>query len=370
MKGPEVSTFADIDALRREIRQITDDWHRAGKYTPRSDNWLRGYSLEFSAQLAAAKLIGISWPAQYGGRGLSAVHRLAAAEELLRAGAPVAAHWVGDRQIGPALLRHGTDQLKNDILPGVASSEYRFCLGMSEPTAGSDLASVSTHAVAVAGGFLVNGRKTWTSGAHHATHIYLLARTDRDVPKHQGLSEFIVDMDSPGIMVSPIPDLTGEHHFNEVLFEDVFVGSDRLLGTLNKGWGQVTEQLSFERGGPERYLSTYPLFAQLLDAAPPAAAAHIGALTAQLSTLRRLAFEVAAQMDLGQAPTQQSATLKYLGNAFEHQVIDVARTALTPSNHRPDSLFGHSLLASPGFTVRGGTAEVLLAMMAREEKKR
>lgn len=360
-------------ALRSEVRELTTQWRTAGKYTPRSDNWLRGFDRQFSEELASRRLIGISWPTEYGGRGLSAVDRLAVSEELLRAGAPVAAHWVGDRQIGPAVLRHGSPDLKAEILPGIVSAKYLFCLGMSEPAAGSDLASVTTHAQPVDGGWIVNGRKIWTSGAHEATHIYLLARTDRAAAKHRGLSEFIVDMDSQGITVSPIVDLTGEHHFNEVLFDNVFVPVHRILGEHGHGWKQVVEQLSFERGGPERFLSTYPLLAHLLETADPADVAtstQIGVLVARLATLRRLAYDIARKMDDGHAPIQQSATLKYLGNAFEIDVIETARATLSSSQNRPDSLLGHSLLASPGFTVRGGAAEVLLGLIAREEKRK
>ena len=359
-------------ALRSEVRELTAQWRNAGKYTPRSDNWLRGFDLEFSKELASRWLIGVSWPTEYSGRGLSAVHRLAVAEELLRAGAPVAAHWVGDRQIGPAVLRHGSDELKREILPGIIASDFIFCLGMSEPSAGSDLAAVNTYAKPVAGGWLINGRKIWTSGAHEATHIYLLARTDREVAKHRGLTEFVLDMSSNGISVTPIVDITGERHFNEVLFEDVFVPQHRVLGVVGNGWKQVVEQLSFERGGPERFLSTYPVLARILEVADPADASAkiaVGSLVARLATLRRLAFDLARKIDEGHAPVQQSATLKYLGNAFELDVIETARTILPPTENRPDSLLGHSLLASPGFTVRGGAAEVLLGLIAREEKR-
>lgn len=369
-----MSTIAQsrTTAIRDEVRGVIDEWLAEDRFTPRCDNWLRGFDREFSKVLADRGLIGVSWPVEYGGRGLTAVDRLAVSEELLRAGAPVAAHWVGDRQIGPAILRHGTDTMKSNILPGIVSAESAFCLGMSEPSAGSDLAAVSTHAQETEGGWTVNGRKIWTSGAHEATHMYLLARTDKSVAKHKGLSEFVVDMASPGISVSPIVDITGERHFNEVLFENVFVPGERLLGGLGNGWRQVVEQLSFERGGAERFLSTYPLLSKMIeltDAGDRATSVTLGTLVARLATLRRLAFDVARQIDQGYAPVQQSATLKMLGNAFEIDVIESARAILPPSENCPDGLLGHALLASPGFTVRGGAAEVLLGMIAREEQR-
>lgn len=359
---------SDVLTLRREVRELTNHWRSQGHYIPRSDNWLRGFDPAFSKELSRRGLIGLTWPTEYGGAGLPNVVRFAVTEELLRAGAPVAAHWVADRQIGPAILRHGSEQLRREILPGIVSADFMFCLGMSEPEAGSDLASVRTSATAVDGGWRLRGHKIWTSGAHHATHAYVLARTERTERKHDGLTEFIVDMDSRGISVSPILDLTDEHHFNEMVFDDVFVPRRRVLGLPGHGWRQVVEQLSFERGGPERVLSSYPLLADLLDAADDLDAdvlVKLGELTARLAALRRLSWQVAASIDAGVVPIQQAATLKYLGNAFEVEVIEVAR-AVFPRAGR-DSAFGYTLLSSPGYSIRGGAAEVLLSLIASQE---
>ncbi len=409
---------SDVASLRRQVRELTGRWRAEGRYVPRNDSWLRGFDLGFSRELAALGLIGLTWPVSCGGRGLPNVARLAVTEELLRAGAPVAAHWIGDRQIGPAILRHGSERLRDEILPGIISADFVFCLGMSEPEAGSDLAAVRTFAAPAGDGWRVSGRKIWTSGAHRATHAYLLARTDRAADRHQGLTEFIVDMDSPGITVSPILDLTGGHHFNEVTFEDVPVPGHRVLGQVGNGWRQVVEQLSFERGGPERFLSSYALLAELLAAAGDSAAgdgaagdsatgggaagdsaagdsaagdsatgggaagdsaagggaagdgtadlrAGLGELTARLAALRQLAWQVAARLDAGEAPVTEAATLKYLGNAFETDVIEVARRAFGTGAGHPG--FDEALLASPGFSLRGGAAEVMLALMARQE---
>jgi alkylation response protein AidB-like acyl-CoA dehydrogenase len=212
----------------------------------------------------------------------------------------------------------------------------------------------------------------WASLAQHATHIYLLARTERRERKREGLTEFIADMDSPGIRVSPIIDLAGEHHFNEVLLEDVFIPAHRVLGQPGAGWGQVVEQLSFERGGPERVLSTYPLLVSLLAELPgsadPELARKIGTLSARLAVMRRMCVDVAREMDRGQAPTEQSATLKYLGSRFERDVIEVARPLLGTPQAGPDSAFGQALLASPGFSIRGGASDVLLSIIARQEQ--
>jgi acyl-CoA dehydrogenase len=362
----------DLDRLRDEVRGLTADWLAAGKYTPRCDSWLRSFDLEFSKELAGRGLIGLTWPKRFGGAALDARSRLVVTEELLRAGAPVAAHWIADRQIGPAILRHGSSTLQEEILPGITSADYVFCLGMSEPEAGSDLAAVRTTARAVEGGWLISGRKTWTSNAHHATHAYVLARTDAGGRKHEGLTEFVVDMAVDGVDVTPIVDQAGEHHFNETTFTDVFTPEHRVIGTVGNGWRQVIEQLSFERGGPERVLSTYPLLAATVELLEPRGShddlAALGELVARLATLRRMCWNIAESLDLGQAPVTEAATLKLLGTEFEVDVIEFARSAgIARSRHRP--LFDQALLASPGFSIRGGSSDVLLSIIAKNEAR-
>jgi alkylation response protein AidB-like acyl-CoA dehydrogenase len=360
--------------LRGQVRQLTAQWRESGRYIPRSDAWLRSFDADFSKELAARGLVAMTLPREFGGGGRSNVERLAVTEELLRAAAPVAAHWVGDRQIGPAVLRHGSRTLQEEILPLIASAEAVFCLGMSEPEAGSDLAAVRTAATAVEDGWLLSGHKIWTTHAHRATHAYVLARTSRTGRKHEGLTEFLVDMGADGVTVTPIVDLAGEHHFNEVRFESVFIPAHRVIGQVGQGWSQVVEQLSFERGGAERVLSSYPALVELL--AMTAARQGdgrlqelAGALVARLAVLRRLCFEVASAMDGGHAPVQQAAALKYLGNAFERDVIEALRHTGRYPDPRPDDVLGQALLASPVFGLRGGSAEVLLSLIARQEAR-
>ena len=363
----------DLEEIRIKVRTLTDEWRAQGRYEPRSDSWVRSFDLDFSQQLAERGLIGMTWPVRFGGGGLSNVARLTATEELLRAGAPVAAHWIADRQIGPSILRHGNDQLKQDILPGITRADYLFCLGMSEPEAGSDLAAVRTVARRDGDGWRITGRKVWTSGAHRATHAYVLARSEKTERKHDGLSEFIVDMSEPGVQVTPIIDMAGEHHFNEVVFDDVPVPAQWLIGTEGQGWKQVLEQLSFERGGAERVLSTYPLLtamvAECREHGERSELAELGSLYARLTALRRLCWDVAHKLDDGQAPVQEAATLKLLGNEFERDVVSAARTGLRRLGNGPDTAFGQALLASPGFSIRGGAADVLLSIIAKQEAR-
>jgi acyl-CoA dehydrogenase len=367
------STFTDDEAERRRlrlsVRTLTDGWIAQGRYRPRSDAWVRSFDVTFSKALAQRGLIGMTWPIRVGGGEYSNRDRLAVTEELLRAGAPVAAHWIADRQIGPAILRHGSEDLQQEILPAIASADAFFCLGMSEAEAGSDLASVRAVAHEADGGWLLRGRKQWTTGAHLATHAYVLARTSASARKHEGLSEFIVDMASPGVTVTPIVDMAGQHHFNEMLLEDVYVPEGRLLGAENNGWRQVIEQLSFERGGPERILSTYPLLIESLGRVDSirqqGAQGALGVLVARLATLRQMLWDLAGELDAGGAPVQKAATLKYLGNIFERDVIEFAHAHV--ESRSLTSGYGQSLLAAPGFSIRGGAADVLLSIISRQE---
>jgi acyl-CoA dehydrogenase len=373
-----VDVRADVDRsstgeLRSQVRDLVTQWRDAKRFATRCDSWLRSYDPAFTKELAKRGLIGMTWPRRYGGGEYYNVDRLAVTEELLRVGAPVSAHWIADRQIGPAILRHGSEHLRDSILPGITRGEYLFCLGLSEPEAGSDLAAVRTSAERVDGGWLITGRKMWTSGAHHATHCYVLARTEKTDRKHVGLSEFVVDMTTPGIAVTPIVDMAGDHHFNETVFDRVFVPESNLIGVEGHGWRQVIEQLSFERGGPERVLSTYPLLTRMLERPDRirelGLKREIGVLVARLATLRRLCWDVAKSMDDGQSTVVQAATLKMLGNAFERDVIMVARDILGGPSASPQNPYGQALLASPGFSLRGGAADVLLSIIAKQETK-
>ena len=364
-----------MTGIRDEVRSVI-----AGSGTELNstcDAWLRGHDIEFTKLLAAHGLIGITWPVAYGGRGATAVDRLIVTEELLRVAAPVAAHWIADRQIGPAILRHGSPELQQEFLPRIAAGEVTFCLGMSESESGSDLAALRTRAIRDGDSYRISGTKIWTSHAHRSTHAYVLARTDSTGAKHEGLTEFVVDLSTPGITVRPIYDLAGEHHFNEMHFDDVVVPARNVIGTVGQGWTQVTEQLAFERGGMERVLSTYPLLAAMLSGSDDASgdimvdAAELGVLVARLLALRAMASGVAAAMDSGEAPVHLSALLKVLGNAFENDVVDVARESSgmspDPQARGVEGLLASGVLSLPGVTLRGGATEVLLSIIARHE---
>jgi alkylation response protein AidB-like acyl-CoA dehydrogenase len=335
---------------------------------------MRSFDRTFSRELAERGWLGITWPAPYGS-GRSHLARLVVTEELLRAGAPVAAHWISERQIGPALLRYGTDEIKQEFLPEIASGELTICLVMSESEAGSDLASVRTTAVRDGAGFRVTGTKIWTTIAHVSAFAYVLACTDRDAPKAGRLTELLVDMRLPEVEVRPILDLHGEHQVNEVSFDGAFASERHVIGEVGRGWEQVTAQLAFERGGPERFMSTYPLLERLLAVADPddtATCERLGDLMARLHGLRALARRVAREMDTGRPPVQSAAILKVVGTRFEHDVVAAARWML--SDAPPDSelrrVADDAELALPGISLRGGATEILAGVIAVTEVRR
>ncbi|MFC5994765.1 acyl-CoA dehydrogenase family protein [Pseudonocardia hispaniensis] len=374
---PPIELPEQAAALRAEVRAFLAGERAAGAWHPRADVWLSGWDERFSKELAKRGWLGMTIPTEYGGHGRTALERYVVTEELLAAGAPVAAHWVADRQIGPSLLRFGTEQQRQRFLPGIARGEVYFGIGMSEPDAGSDLASVRTRADRVDGGWSLTGTKVWTSGAHRAHAFFALVRTSpRDeTNRHAGLSQFIVELTAPGVTIRPIPLLTGAHHFNEVVFDQVFVPDAMVLGEIGAGWHQVTSELAFERSGPERFLSTFPLLVALvgeLAGTEPDAGRRqlLGALVARLWALRRMSLAVAGSLESGQAPELAAALVKDLGTRYENEVIDAARLLVSiPPD--PDAeqgfprLLADAVLHAPGFTLRGGTSEVLRGIVAR-----
>ena len=354
---------AGASALRLEVREFLRDELAASAFVPRCDAWLSGADPAFSRRLGVRGWLGMTWPRRYGGGERSPLERHVVIEELLAAGAPVAAHWIADRQTGPLLLRYGSEEQRQRFLPGIARGEVYFAIGMSEPDSGSDLASVTTSARKVEGGWRLTGTKVWTSGAHLADAMITLVRTEPRVDdRHLGLSQVIVDLKGEGVEVRPIRLMTGEHHFNEVALADCFVPDSMVVGALGEGWKQVTSELAYERSGPERFLSTFPLLAALAKSG----SADAGRLIASLWALRRLSLAVAAALERGEEPTTEAALVKDLGTLFEREVTEASRKVHGGEPGHP--LFEHyrrALLEGPGFTLRGGTSEVLRTLVAR-----
>ena len=341
----------------------------------RAQSW-NGVDPAFSRKLGRRGWLGLTWPKRYGGHERSALERYVLLEELLAAGAPVGAHWIAERESGPNLLRYGSEQQKLAILPRIAAGECFFCIGMSEADTGSDLASVRTRAVHTDQGWRVNGAKLWTTNAHLCHYMILLCRTRPVDPerRHEGLSQFLVDLSLPGITVRPIPNLAGEHHFNEVVFEDALLFNEAILGQEGEGWKQVTGELAYERSGPERFLSSFTLLVELVRALSPSpgerAKIAIGRLGAQLITLRRMSRSVAGMLQAGADPALEAAMVKDLGALVEQEIPEVARDLLTdgpPTDacREVAEVLAYTTLHAPSFSLRGGTREILRGIIAR-----
>jgi hypothetical protein len=357
-------------ALRAEVRAFLAGELQHQRFTPRCDSGLSGHDQDFTRRLAERGWLGMTWPAEYGGHGRSALERFVVVEELLAAGAPVAAHWVADRQSGPNILKHGSEEQKRRLLPAIARGECFFAIGMSEPDAGSDLSAIRTAARRVEGGWTLHGTKVWTSGAHLADFAIVLARSTPGSERHEGLSQLIVDLHAEGVAVHPIRHMSGDADFTEMVFDGAFVPESMLLGTEGQGWAQVLGELSFERSGPERFLSTFPLLPALLESAGASpddrVAEVVGRAVASMVALRRLSLGVAVALHEGREPSLEAALVKDLGTRFEGELVEAVRRVGAAS---PDgalaALLAGAVLSVPNVTLRGGTSEILRGMVAR-----
>lgn len=364
----------ETESLRQEVRAFLAEELKDVPLTTRAQTWM-SFDGEFSKKVGAKGWIGLTWPKKYGGHERTAFDRYVVLEEMLAAGAPVGAHWIADRQSGPLLLKFGTEEQRQTFLEPVTKGESYFCIGMSEPDSGSDLAATRTRAVKTDGGWIVNGTKLWTSGAQHAHVMIALFRTEQNPEnRHGGLTQFLVDLKTPGINIRPITDLYGSQHFNEVVFEDVFVPDNRLVGTEGGGWAQVTAELSYERSGPERYLSSYLLLVELIRELQaknkPGAEEEIGRLFAHMITLRQMSLSVAGMLEAGENPTLEASVVKDLGAVFEQDMPVIAhKLAGTPPSLSGGSdyqqVLGVLTQIAPSFSLRGGTKEILRGIIAR-----
>ena len=375
---PTVQFTEEQEQFRVEVRAFLQDELAKGTFTPKCDSWLSGDDPEFSRLIGQQGWIGLTWPKKYGGQERSTIDRYILTEEFLAVGAPVAAHWFADRQTGPLLLRYGSEEQREFFLPQIVKGECYFGIGLSEPNSGSDLASVTTRAEKVEGGWIVNGQKIWTSNAHLCHYMVTLVRTSPfdGKNKHAGLSQLIIDLQAQGITIVPIKYLTGEHHYNEVFFDNVFVPDSMVVGEIGNGWAQGLEELAFERSGPERILSTFPLIDELIQELKrqnnSQGLMQASKIVARLWSLRNLSIGVAQLLESGNSEDVSipAALVKALGTKFEQSIPEITRLIIQtyPSldaDRKIDRFMAQSILHAPGFTIRGGTSEVLYGVVAK-----
>ena len=362
------------EALRQRVRLFLADEQAKGSFHPAKSSWI-SFDPPFSRRCGEAGLIGLTWPKKYGGYEMSALEKYVVTEELLAGGAPVGAHWIADRQSGNQILRFGSERARELILPKIIRGECFFGIGMSEPNSGSDLAAVSTRALQVDNGWSVTGTKVWTSNAHQAHYLIALIRTEsKSEARHAGLTQFVIDLSHPGVTVRPIHNLYGGHEFNEVVFDDYFVADDMVVGNVGDGWAMVTGELAYERSGPDRFLSSYQLLLESMRAIgtepDERRANEIGRFVAHLAALRRMSTSIAGMLERGEEPVVEAALLKDIGTTFEREIPEVFRHLIPVEPTQRDGqsyaeLLGMTVLRAPGFTIRGGTREILRGMIAR-----
>ncbi len=372
------------ERFRQEIRDFLEGELRQGLWQPSCDAWIMNYSPEFTKRVAAKGWIGLTWPMESGGQGRSYIERLILTEEMLRYGAPAACHWFADRQIGGSILAYGTEEQKRELLPKILKGEAYVGLGMSEPEAGSDLASLRTKATEDGNDYVIDGQKMWTSGGRFMNYIYLVARTDPEAPKHRGISEFVVGKSLAGITTVPTIDITGSEAWNEVFFDSVRVPKSCLIGEKNRGFYQILNQLDYERSGLERLMGNYPLFAALIqftketkrNGKPLSQDTLIRHKLAQLQIEfevgRLLTYRVGLVVDEGRTPNWEAAMAKAYSTTFEQHLASVAMETLglygqllAESKLAPIlGMAPHSYLGSKGYSLQAGTSEILRNIVA------
>jgi alkylation response protein AidB-like acyl-CoA dehydrogenase len=367
---------AEDEALRAEVRAFLAQTLSRVSAPVRARSW-SGYDPAFSRELGRRGWLGMTLPQQYGGGARSPFARYVLVEEFLNAGAPVGSHWIADRQSGPLILKYGSEAQKQFYLPRICRGEAFFCIGMSEPNAGSDLASVRTRATPNERGWLLNGQKIWTTNAHHCHYMIALVRTSGQAEdRHQGLSQVIVDLSLPGVTVRPITDLTGESHFCEVFFDNVQLASDALIGEEGRGWEQVMAELSFERSGPERLYSSIVLFDHWLAfvrteaGRRPESLRLAGKIASQLAPLRAMSIAVTEKLARGESPAVEAALVKDLGTGVEQSIPAAIADDLFSREVQQVPLellqtLNYVTQVAPSFSLRGGTRDILRGVIAR-----
>jgi acyl-CoA dehydrogenase len=371
----------ETEKLRQKVRAFIADEIAAGTFDPHAGLRTESFNREFSKRVGAKGWIGMTWPKKYGGHERSYLDRYVVTEEFRAVTAPTWGHFVADRQSGPVILKYGSEKVKEEILPRIVKGEVGFAIGMSEPGSGSDLFAASSKAEKVDGGYKLNGAKIWTSNAHQADYMIGLFRTSPPTKENRrhGLTQFVIAMDWDGITVNPIYQMTGKHDFNEVVFEDVFVADDYVLGEVDGAWKQATSELAYERSGPERFLETYYVLMALIRAVSEAeengsdvrVSEGIGRLVAQLHTLRRMSVSVAGMLEAGKEPVLESSIVKDSGTVWEQELPSKVRDLAAFVDQDPGNdtdlqeIIDFALLQAPKFTIQGGTTEVLRGIIAR-----
>jgi len=378
------------EAFRQEVREFlrrewSEDAAEGGAESPLGYGGGRGLDeiRRFQKKLAQKGWLTLAWPKEYGGMGASVMKQVIFNEEMAYHRAPQQLG-VGPDRVGPTIILYGTEEQKREHLPPIANADVIWCQGFSEPGAGSDLASLQTTAVEDGDYFVVNGQKIWTSLAHVADWMILLARTDPDAPKHRGISYFLVDMRTPGITVRPLIDMTGRHAFNQVFFDNVRVPRKNLVGELNRGWYVAAATLDFERSGINRVMAGVRLYEELVEYARetvrdgrplmalPTVRHKLAELRIEFEVGRLLAYRVAWVQAQGRIPNQEASMSKLFGSELQQRLARAGVEIMGLGGQlRPGSKWAPMAgriadyyLGAVSTTIAAGTSEVMRNIIA------
>ncbi len=326
-------------------------------------------------KLAERGWIAPAWPKEYGGADMSVLEQFVLNQELHEAGAPTSRQMMN--LIGPTLMLHGTEEQKRTFLRATLRGEIAWCQGFSEPGAGSDLASLQTRAVRDGDGYVVNGQKIWTSGAHRADWMFMLVRTDPEAPKHRGITYLLVDMKSPGITVRPLVNLAGLHMFNEVFFEDVRVPVKNRVGEENRGWYVATTTLDFERSNIQRAINLKKQLRRMvryIDArkaagrpVSPSRRLEVAERAVETAVLELLSFRVVSIQARGGVPNMEASMNKLFGSELQQRMAltEMHLTGMAGQLREPAGLErAHRIRAAMDYmlavpaTIAAGTSEI------------
>jgi len=339
-------------------------------------------SLAWHQRMHEGGWVGMNWPVTYGGRGATQMEQIIFTEEGMRLGVPPEVNGMGINMVGPMLMHYGTEEQKARYLSKILSAEQIWCQGFSEPGSGSDLASLSTRAEEDGDDFVVNGSKIWTSNAHNAFGCLLLVRTDPEAPKHKGISCLLVEMNTPGITIRPLVQMTGDAEFNQVFFDSVRIPKTQLLGTFNEGWRVAVSTLSHERGGIRQFMRLHRTVSMVEDLARERGQSHDPVLRQKLAqlhieteVLRLTTLRALTKQLRGEPPGPEGSVQKLSFTRAYMRAAELADHMLGPyqqlwkgSPHAvEDGHWSFQSLFSRRYGIAGGTDEVQKNIIAERQ---
>ena len=367
----DLTLSPEEEAFRDELRAWIADNHPGEE--PEGDEAAFEFRRGWQRRLSADRWAGVSWPEEYGGRGATLVEQALFNEELAAARAPAVANVLGLVMGGPVVIAHGTEEQKERYLGPILTADEIWCQGFSEPESGSDLASLKTRAVKSDGGWVVTGQKVWTTLAHHAKWCMLVARTDPDVPKHKGLTYFLMDMEQDAVQVRPLVQITGEPEFNELFLEEAYVPGENVVGGVGNGWGVAITTLMHERAGLAFGLQVQLKIAlgELIELirergleGDPIVRQRLGQLYIEAEALRLNAWRGLTQIMKTGVPGPEGSLPKWQWSDANQALTELAMDVLGPEAPRADSDWTYRFLRARANSIEGGTTEILKNIVA------